>query len=164
DVAYYQDIENGAFMTARCVKKSSGQCDILINGNIRIGDRMYDLQPSEVHVTPKKFMERTSLLGKQYVLRDQGNIQRNMAVENKEETNINENKKEAELTDRRRLIPDEEERQTHSLYPDVKLLTRNIASLRKAFAKGENRYNNRTNIKNVYGCIASSNVAIVSIL
>ncbi|KAL3861674.1 hypothetical protein ACJMK2_007698, partial [Sinanodonta woodiana] len=30
DVAYYQDRENGAFVTARCVKRLNGQCDISI--------------------------------------------------------------------------------------------------------------------------------------
>ncbi|KAK3589524.1 hypothetical protein CHS0354_041647 [Potamilus streckersoni] len=146
DVAYYQDDENGAFMTARCVKRSSGQCGILINGNIQIGDKMYDLQPSEAQVTSRNFMETTNLLGKQYVLQDQGSIQRKMSVENKEERNVNEKNVEEEIIDRHRLISDVHDKQRHFLHPDVKLLTRNVASLHNAFATEENSY--RTNSKN----------------
>ncbi|KAL3861514.1 hypothetical protein ACJMK2_007543, partial [Sinanodonta woodiana] len=70
DVAYYQDRENGAFITAKCVKRLNGQCDIRINGNIRIGGKNYDLQPSKNYV-----LETTKLLGRRYFLQDQSNIQ-----------------------------------------------------------------------------------------
>ncbi|KAL3861685.1 hypothetical protein ACJMK2_007709, partial [Sinanodonta woodiana] len=71
DVAYYQDVDNGAFMTARCVKRSSGQCDILINGNIRLGDRSYNMRPSDAYAIPSDFLELMGLRGKRYVLQDQ---------------------------------------------------------------------------------------------
>ncbi|KAL3861636.1 hypothetical protein ACJMK2_007661, partial [Sinanodonta woodiana] len=81
NVAYYQDMDNGAFMTARCVKISSGQCDIVINGNIRLGDRSYDLRPLEKDAVTTDFWELTGLLGKRYVLQDQNNIQRGLSLE-----------------------------------------------------------------------------------
>ncbi|KAL3861407.1 hypothetical protein ACJMK2_007442, partial [Sinanodonta woodiana] len=78
DIAYYQDRQNGAFMAARCVKGSNGQCDILINGNIKIGDRNYDLQPSKDDIASRNVLENTDFLGKRYVLQDQSNIKRDI--------------------------------------------------------------------------------------
>ncbi|KAK3589526.1 hypothetical protein CHS0354_041649 [Potamilus streckersoni] len=109
---------------------------------------MYNLQPSEAQVSSRNFMEIESHLGKQYVLQDQGSIQRKMSVENKEERNVNDKHIEEELKDRYRLIPDGQNNQKHFLHPDVKVLTQNVASLHNAFATGENSYS-RTNSKNV---------------
>ncbi|KAL3861647.1 hypothetical protein ACJMK2_007672 [Sinanodonta woodiana] len=91
DVAYYQDMNNGAFMTARCVKRSTGQCDIIIHGEIQLGDRSYNLRPSEENVIPNDSLEMMGLRGKRYILQDQTNIQTGMSVENNELTNIKEN-------------------------------------------------------------------------
>ncbi|KAL3861652.1 hypothetical protein ACJMK2_007677, partial [Sinanodonta woodiana] len=90
DVAYYQDLENGAFMTARCVKRSNGQCDIRINGNIRLGDRNYNLRPSEADVIQSDFLDSIGLRGRRYVLQDQEKVQSGMSVGNNEQTNIDE--------------------------------------------------------------------------
>ncbi|KAL3892112.1 hypothetical protein ACJMK2_004349, partial [Sinanodonta woodiana] len=43
-VAYYQDVENMAYMTVRCAPSSNHKCDRVINGNVRIGDGNYDLR------------------------------------------------------------------------------------------------------------------------
>ncbi|KAL3861646.1 hypothetical protein ACJMK2_007671, partial [Sinanodonta woodiana] len=91
DVAYYQDMTNGAFMTARCVKRSTGQCDIIIHGEIQLGDRSYNLRPSEENVIPNDSLEMMGLRGKRYILQDQTNIQSGMSVENNELTNVKEN-------------------------------------------------------------------------
>ncbi|KAL3866927.1 hypothetical protein ACJMK2_044174 [Sinanodonta woodiana] len=68
DVAYYQDIANGAYMTVRCVKRSNEECDRVINGNIRIGDIDYDLQPVVADATSRNLFQDQRVLGKRYVL------------------------------------------------------------------------------------------------
>ncbi|KAK3594368.1 hypothetical protein CHS0354_014074 [Potamilus streckersoni] len=74
-VAYYQDKDNGAFMTVRCVKRSKHKCDRIINGNIRIGDYNYDLRPDESDVASGHTSKVPSLIGKRYVLLDEANIE-----------------------------------------------------------------------------------------
>ncbi|KAK3583381.1 hypothetical protein CHS0354_040344, partial [Potamilus streckersoni] len=108
---------------------------------------MYDLQPSEAHVTSRNFMEIRNLLSKQYVLQDQGSIQRKMSVENKEKGNVNEKNLEEERIDWHRLIPNGQDKQKHFLHPGVKLKTRNATSVHNELSKGKNSYS-RTNSKN----------------
>ncbi|KAK3576240.1 hypothetical protein CHS0354_027039 [Potamilus streckersoni] len=75
-VAYYQDKDNGAFMTVRCVKRSNHKCVRIINGNIRIGDYNYDLRPEdESDVASGHTSNVPSLIGKRYVLLDEANIE-----------------------------------------------------------------------------------------
>ncbi|KAK3598629.1 hypothetical protein CHS0354_037579 [Potamilus streckersoni] len=81
-VAYYQDIDNEAFMTARCAQRSNQNCDRIINGNIRIGGSYYDLRQAESDLTPSDMSEVPSLIGKRYVLLDQSNIEQDNVVEN----------------------------------------------------------------------------------
>ncbi|KAL3866926.1 hypothetical protein ACJMK2_044173, partial [Sinanodonta woodiana] len=71
DVAYYQDIENGAYMTVRCVKRSNEECDRVINGNIRIGDIDYDLQPVVADAASRNLFQDQRVLGKRYLLQAQ---------------------------------------------------------------------------------------------
>ncbi|KAL3856707.1 hypothetical protein ACJMK2_011430, partial [Sinanodonta woodiana] len=88
DVAYYQDRNHGAFMTVRCIKRISGQCERFINGYIQLGDRYYDLQPANVDRSRNLF-EASDLLGKRYVLQEQGTIQRDAAVKYNDQLETN---------------------------------------------------------------------------
>ncbi|KAL3836856.1 hypothetical protein ACJMK2_022267, partial [Sinanodonta woodiana] len=84
NLAYYQDIDNGAFMTVRCVKTSNEQCDRTINGNVRIGNRNYELQPAESDVVSRNLYDAPSALVRKYVLKDQTLPQREYSVPNKD--------------------------------------------------------------------------------
>ncbi|KAL3836835.1 hypothetical protein ACJMK2_022248, partial [Sinanodonta woodiana] len=84
NLAYYQDIENGAFMTVRCVKKSNEQCDRIINGNIRIGDRDYVLQPAETGASSRYMLEDPGVFGRQYVLQVESHPLREHSFKNKD--------------------------------------------------------------------------------
>ncbi|KAL3861486.1 hypothetical protein ACJMK2_007519 [Sinanodonta woodiana] len=116
DVAYYQDVDNGAFMTARCVKRSSGQCDILINGNIRLGDRSYNMRPSDAYAIPSDFLELMGLRGKRYVLQDQALVLSGMSEQNNEETSGVENNVEDKYTDLPRRMPYPYEQDKQNLF------------------------------------------------
>ncbi|KAL3855779.1 hypothetical protein ACJMK2_014979, partial [Sinanodonta woodiana] len=82
DVGYYQDRDNGAFMTVRCIRRSTGQCIRVIYGNIRIGSINYDLRPAETDVTLRNVLASPGFLGNRYVLQDYDNIQRAFSIEN----------------------------------------------------------------------------------
>ncbi|KAL3836860.1 hypothetical protein ACJMK2_022271, partial [Sinanodonta woodiana] len=83
NLAYYQDIENGAFVTVRCVKKLNEQCDLIINGNVRIDNRNYELQPEETDVVSRNLYDETGALGRKYVLQVQTHNQRDYSAKNK---------------------------------------------------------------------------------
>ncbi|KAK3582137.1 hypothetical protein CHS0354_017248 [Potamilus streckersoni] len=83
DVAYYQDRENGAVMTVRYVKSSHDQCHRVINGNIQIGDRSYDLRPAEIDVASRSELDVPDLLGMQYDLQEQDHMDIQNSVQNK---------------------------------------------------------------------------------
>ncbi|KAL3861632.1 hypothetical protein ACJMK2_007657, partial [Sinanodonta woodiana] len=138
DVAYYQDFDNGAFMTARCVKRSSGQCDILINGNIRLGHRNYNLRPSEVDVIQNDFLDIIGLRGRRYVFQDQENVKSGMSVGNNEQTNVDEKNLQDKYLDILRHISYGKNKR----YPSQKAVgmcsTRNIAHLKHSLQTGEN--------------------------
>ncbi|KAL3836828.1 hypothetical protein ACJMK2_022241, partial [Sinanodonta woodiana] len=68
NLAYYQDIDNGAFVTVRCVKRSNEQCDRIINGNLQIGGIDYALQPAETDTSSRSLLEDPYVLGRKYVL------------------------------------------------------------------------------------------------
>ncbi|KAL3875198.1 hypothetical protein ACJMK2_038125 [Sinanodonta woodiana] len=70
DVAYYQDKQNGAFMTVKCLRRLNGGCDRVINGNILIEDRNYDLHPAKSDITSRDLFDVPDL-GTRYVLRPQ---------------------------------------------------------------------------------------------
>ncbi|KAL3856366.1 hypothetical protein ACJMK2_011134 [Sinanodonta woodiana] len=88
DLAYYQDINNGAFMTVRCVRGINGQCDRVINGNVRIEDANYDLRPAETDITLRDLLDVPDIRGTRYLLRGQGNALRQISVLNKAYLNI----------------------------------------------------------------------------
>ncbi|KAL3861352.1 hypothetical protein ACJMK2_007388, partial [Sinanodonta woodiana] len=48
------------------------------NGNIKIGDRNYDLQPSIDDIASRNILENTDVLGKRYILQDQSNMERDI--------------------------------------------------------------------------------------
>ncbi|KAK3586159.1 hypothetical protein CHS0354_006717, partial [Potamilus streckersoni] len=127
NVAYYLDKENWAFMTVRCVKRSNGQCDRVINGNLRIGDRIYDLRPLENDVTSTNFFTFPNPVGRRYVLHEQTNIRSDLSVENKGPANVNEINVENEVADLLRRYPHPENNQGHFLFANSKLTGRNVA-------------------------------------
>ncbi|KAL3836829.1 hypothetical protein ACJMK2_022242, partial [Sinanodonta woodiana] len=86
NVAYYQDMGNWAYMTVKCVKQSNEKCERIINGNLRIGDRSYDLEPVETEITSRHFVEDLGDLGKQYVLKNQPHMLRGYSVRNKDKS------------------------------------------------------------------------------
>ncbi|KAL3861481.1 hypothetical protein ACJMK2_007514, partial [Sinanodonta woodiana] len=129
DVAYYQDRDNGAFVTARCVKSLNGQCDISINGNIRIGGINYDLQPSEDDMSSIHLSEMMDV-GKRYVLRDHPNIERKMSEESKHE-NVEEN-----LRDFLRVL-DAEDKHNNFYRPDLTGSRLNFAGLHNKGSPGD---------------------------
>ncbi|KAL3861484.1 hypothetical protein ACJMK2_007517, partial [Sinanodonta woodiana] len=149
DVAYYQDVDNGAFMTARCVKRSSGQCDILINGNIRLGDRSYNIRPSEAYAIPSDFLELMGLRGKRYVLQDQDPVLSGMSEQNNEETSGVENNVEDKYTDlpRRMAYPYEQDKQNIFIKRDGMFKAGNVQHIQNIFSTGKMN-NGRKNAKN----------------
>ncbi|KAK3582132.1 hypothetical protein CHS0354_017243 [Potamilus streckersoni] len=102
DVAYYQDTSNEAFMTVRCLKRSTERCDRVINGNMRIGASTYHLQPAETDLTPGQFMEDPGLVGKRYVLQEQEHTDTETLMQNKDSDNINEKQIEHDIIARLR--------------------------------------------------------------
>ncbi|KAK3576696.1 hypothetical protein CHS0354_024305 [Potamilus streckersoni] len=137
EVAYYQDVENGAFVTIRCVKRSSGECDRVVNGNVRIEGRNYDLRPAETGTTLRDLLDVPDLRGTRYVLRDQTNIQREMSVKMKDVPTANERKTEQDLKDLLRTLQHRQNSQIHLPFQNSKLSSRNVASLDN---RGENSY------------------------
>ncbi|KAK3578107.1 hypothetical protein CHS0354_007818 [Potamilus streckersoni] len=83
NVAYYQNRENWAFMTVRCVKRSDATCERVITGNIRIGDNDYNLRPAKGEFTSENLWKVPDVLGKRYVLEDIANIRKENSVETK---------------------------------------------------------------------------------
>ncbi|KAL3836833.1 hypothetical protein ACJMK2_022246, partial [Sinanodonta woodiana] len=79
NLAYYQDIDNGAFMTVRCVKNLMNS-----NGNIRIGNIYYALQPAETDASSRYVLEDPDVLGRQYVLQVETHPLREHSFENKD--------------------------------------------------------------------------------
>ncbi|KAL3875283.1 hypothetical protein ACJMK2_038205 [Sinanodonta woodiana] len=136
DVAYYQDWQNGAFMTVRCVRRSDGQCNRVINGNVLIEERNYDLQPAKTDITSRGFLADVPYLGSLYILRDQRNVQRTLSVTLEDEATVSADKVEQEVKRRLRWNP-EGERLSH--IQDSMLPSRN----------GKPLYN-RDNLKQVY--------------
>ncbi|KAL3892090.1 hypothetical protein ACJMK2_004327 [Sinanodonta woodiana] len=97
DVAYYQDKENGAYMTVRCVRRSTHDCDRVINGNIQLGSRSYDLQPDETIEASGDIVDVPHPRRKRYTLRDQTHIQH--SDQTKDEDNSNQIDVAMELKD-----------------------------------------------------------------
>ncbi|KAK3575895.1 hypothetical protein CHS0354_034471, partial [Potamilus streckersoni] len=141
DVAYYQDRENGAFMTVRCVTKSTGQCDRVIYGNIKIGDINYDLQPMETDVASRNVLDVPGPLGTKYVLQQQTNIQREIPVENEDAAYVNEGNLHKRLMDLIRRFPQGQDNQSYFGLRDFTLSSRHITGLPNREAKCENSYN-----------------------
>ncbi|KAK3578108.1 hypothetical protein CHS0354_007819 [Potamilus streckersoni] len=90
NVAYYQDRENWAFMTVRCIKRSHATCERVIEGNIQIGDNSYNLRPAKGEITSENLWKVPDSLGKRYVLEDIANIRKENSVETKDAENFKE--------------------------------------------------------------------------
>ncbi|KAL3856559.1 hypothetical protein ACJMK2_011295 [Sinanodonta woodiana] len=129
DLAYYQDVENGAYVTVRCIERSNGQCDRVIKGNIRIGDRNYDLQPADTDVTSRDVLDVPELFGRRYVLHDQ---------ENRGVVNVNEINVDQQLVDLTRRVPDRQRQRDRFPLSDTMLSSRHRADAYKSARKGEN--------------------------
>ncbi|KAK3598283.1 hypothetical protein CHS0354_019809 [Potamilus streckersoni] len=82
-IAYYQDVDNGAYMTVRCVHSLNQQCERIISGNIQIGDRSYELRPAVTRDTPAKLLNVTDSISRKYLLLDQTHLQQENLVEEK---------------------------------------------------------------------------------
>ncbi|KAL3875282.1 hypothetical protein ACJMK2_038204 [Sinanodonta woodiana] len=135
DLAYYQDINNGAFMTVKCVRRSNGQCDRVINGNILIEDRHYDLQPAKTDITSRDLLnvpDQSPL----YVLRAQGNVQSEKLFARKDSITAIKSNVEEEVESLLGRLTYEQRDHT---FPNSKLFTK----------KGETLHN-RDNQKQVY--------------
>ncbi|KAL3891938.1 hypothetical protein ACJMK2_004180 [Sinanodonta woodiana] len=115
DVAYYQDMDNGAYMTVRCVKRLSKQCDRVIHGNIRIGDITYELESSKSSDTSVDDSGHHDVIGKRYLLLDQTSL-----VENKDTLPVHEINVQEELKTLFRRIAGKED-QNHFSPPYAKL-------------------------------------------
>ncbi|KAK3598285.1 hypothetical protein CHS0354_019811 [Potamilus streckersoni] len=83
-VAYYQDLDNRAYMTVRCIKSLNQQCERIINGNLQIGDRSYELRPAVTGDTPANILKVTDSISRIYLLLDQTYLQQEKLVENKD--------------------------------------------------------------------------------
>ncbi|KAK3584052.1 hypothetical protein CHS0354_003905, partial [Potamilus streckersoni] len=73
-VAYYQDMDHGAYMTVKCVKSIHEQCERVISGILQIGDSIYQLTPEATDDRPENLL-KVSIIGKRYRLLDQTHIQ-----------------------------------------------------------------------------------------
>ncbi|KAK3600760.1 hypothetical protein CHS0354_017053 [Potamilus streckersoni] len=82
-IAYYQDVDNGAYMTVKCINSLNQQCERIINGNLQIGDRSYDLRPAVTGDTPAKLLKVTDSVNRIYLLLDQTHLQQENLVEKK---------------------------------------------------------------------------------
>ncbi|KAK3579620.1 hypothetical protein CHS0354_003751 [Potamilus streckersoni] len=158
NLAYYQDRENGAFVTVRCVKKSNGKCDRVIresdnfrdckyvsthfmqqagpihshNGNIRIGDNDFDILLVDL-------ASRNGILGTQYVLREQENIQTYVSTERKSDaTNINVKSVEQKFINNLGRLW-REEKQNDFRLTSSKISSKNVASFHNRGTTGLHR-------------------------
>ncbi|KAK3598279.1 hypothetical protein CHS0354_019805 [Potamilus streckersoni] len=82
-VAYYQDVDNRAYITVRCINSFNQKCERIINGNLQIGDRRYDLRPAVTGDTPAKLLKVTDNISRIYLLLDQTHLQQENMVKNK---------------------------------------------------------------------------------
>ncbi|KAK3594367.1 hypothetical protein CHS0354_014073 [Potamilus streckersoni] len=144
-VAYYQDKDNGAYMTVRCVKRSNHKCDRIIKGNIRIGDYNYDLRPDESDVASGHTSKVPSLIGKRYVLLDEPNIEQENIGERYDTENVIETNLIEELNARPPRFTTQG-KQNNFLPLDV-FLSPYIRNLHDKRIKGENCYS----VNNVLG-------------
>ncbi|KAL3856577.1 hypothetical protein ACJMK2_011312 [Sinanodonta woodiana] len=145
DLAYYQDRENGAFVTVRCVRRPSGQCDRVISGNIRIQDSNYDLQPSDSDVISRNLEYVQDLLGKQYVLRNHATIERDASVETKDAANVNKRSLEENFNNLFLRFAHEQGKRNHFPHKHSMLSSRKETGLHYT---GE--INKKDNVKKVY--------------
>ncbi|KAL3865280.1 hypothetical protein ACJMK2_006893 [Sinanodonta woodiana] len=116
NLAYYQDRNNGAFLTVKCVKKSNGQCERVINGNVRIGDKDYDIRLAEDDVISRNVFQVPDRRGTQYVLREQSDSERFASNERiTDAIDVNVEDVEQELKDLRSHFPLEQDNRNHFL-------------------------------------------------
>ncbi|KAK3594241.1 hypothetical protein CHS0354_007215, partial [Potamilus streckersoni] len=96
------------------------------NGNIRIGDRNFDLRASKAAFKSQNVLEIAGLLGTQYVLQDQKHIRGKMSTEYEEETNAIERNAEEKLTDLPKYILHGKDKANHFRSPYVKTSHGNV--------------------------------------
>ncbi|KAL3836834.1 hypothetical protein ACJMK2_022247, partial [Sinanodonta woodiana] len=143
NLAYYQDIENGAFMTVRCVKRSNEQCDRIINGNIRIGDIDYALQPAETDASSRYVLEDPDVLGRQYVLQVETHPLREHSFENEDASQeMDKNTEQRFMTLLRRF--QKEHRQKHVSPAVLTLSSTNVSTLYNSGERDKSRKSPRT--------------------
>ncbi|KAK3606465.1 hypothetical protein CHS0354_041411 [Potamilus streckersoni] len=145
-VAYYQDKDNGAYMTVRCVKRSNHKCDRVINGNIRIGDYNYDLRPEETDVASGQTQTTNfpSPIGKRYVLLDEATIEQENIGEIYDTKNVSETNFIEVLIAR---LPSftTQGKQNNFLSLDV-ILSRNVTDLQDKRTESENCYSAKNEV------------------
>ncbi|KAL3870703.1 hypothetical protein ACJMK2_038747 [Sinanodonta woodiana] len=115
-------------MTVECARRSNGQCDRVLNGNIRTGGRNYDLRVAEGHVRSRNVWEVPNRHGKRYVLREQENIRKEIFVENKDASNVHENSNEQERIDLRHF-QHRQSKQNHFPSADTLFTSNNLKGL-----------------------------------
>ncbi|KAK3586770.1 hypothetical protein CHS0354_016945 [Potamilus streckersoni] len=149
DVAYYQDIEHGAYMTVRCVRRLSHQCDRVIKGNIQIGDRSFELRPAEASDISEHSLELPHVNGKRYLLLDPKSIgQKNLAAN---EDTLRETIVQRELQSIIRPINGQKKQNDFLFTSDSNgsLPPRNIENLHNRRTNGENKYGEK-NMRELY--------------
>ncbi|KAL3856578.1 hypothetical protein ACJMK2_011313 [Sinanodonta woodiana] len=129
-------------MTVRCVRRSNGQCDRVINGNIRIGNIHYDLRPAETDVTARDLFD-VPYHAKRYVLSVHPHIRREVVLSNADAARVNTKNLEENLIDLPFRVP-------HGIYkinyfpPTItKLSSRNTRVFHTKRTTGENRYSGK---------------------
>ncbi|KAL3890599.1 hypothetical protein ACJMK2_002881 [Sinanodonta woodiana] len=83
-LAYYQDVDNGAYMTVRCINSLNKRCERVISGNLHIGEISYDLRPASPDTKRRYRMDNTDIIGRRYLLLEQTHIQQEQWVEKKD--------------------------------------------------------------------------------
>ncbi|KAL3856272.1 hypothetical protein ACJMK2_011046, partial [Sinanodonta woodiana] len=139
DVAYYQDVDNGAFMTVRCIKRSGGHCARVINGNIEIEGINYDLRPSETGVTLRSVLESNYLRGTKYVIEDQEQVGRRTAAWKGEAEQENVKNVDQTFLEHVGLLRRGEDKLNNYFSPDDALSSRNVEDFNEEVIEEEVR-------------------------
>ncbi|KAL3891936.1 hypothetical protein ACJMK2_004178 [Sinanodonta woodiana] len=125
DIAYYQDVKNGAYITVRCVRRFNQQCNRVINGNMRIERRMYYLRPAKTEIASRNILEVQELIGKRYMLLDETYMDLE-TVNNQDSSNINTKHIQDEREALLRHFIGQHKRNVYG-FPDALSLSRNVA-------------------------------------
>ncbi|KAK3592757.1 hypothetical protein CHS0354_016513 [Potamilus streckersoni] len=127
DVGYYQDMENAAFYTVKCIQQANAKCESVINGHIRIKDNAYELIPAANYAKSRNFLDFIGSLGTKYVLKKQLFTERDDSSECKDAGPFNEEdiKQELQACLRHLKRQDKEHDMPSKVY---KLSTQNISA------------------------------------